>query len=79
VVGSLKSEKDLISTTNTGFTEFITVGEASMMNWDLGILLKGRKNTNFNLELDPGHPGKYIMSRYLWEICLSNEEWFTSN
>ena len=50
-----------------------------MMNRDLGILLKGRKNTNLNLELNPGHPGKYIMSRHLWEICLPNEECFTSN
>ena len=74
-VGGLKSEKDLISAGNTGFTEFIAVGVASMMNRDLGILLKEGKGSSLNLELDPEHPEKYVMPKHLWEMCLSNEEW----
>ena len=39
-VGGLKSEKDLNSAVDSGFSEFIGVGLASMMNKDFGILLK---------------------------------------
>ena len=74
-VGGLISEKDLISAVNTGFTEFIAVGVASMMNRDFGILLKEGKGSSINLELDPEHPEKYVMPKHLWEMCLSNEEW----
>ena len=74
-VGGLKSEKDLISAEKTGFTEFIGVGCASMMNRDFGILLKEGKGDKLNLELDPEHPEKYAMPKHLWEMCLSNLDW----
>ena len=74
-VGGLKSEKDLISAEKTGFTEFIGVGCASMMNRDFGILLKEGKGDKLNLELDPEDPEKYAMPKHLWEMCLSNLDW----
>ena len=74
-VGGLKSEKDLISAANTGFTEFIGVGLASMMNKDLGILLKEGQGNKINLEIDPEHPEKYAMPKHLWEMCLSDQDW----
>ena len=74
-VGGLRSEKDLISAEKTGFTEFIGVGNASMMNRDFGILLKEGKGDKLNLELDPEHPEKYAMPKHLWEMCLSNMDW----
>ena len=74
-VGGLTSEKDLISAENTGFSEFIAVGVASMMNRDFGILLKEGKGDQLNLELDPEHPEKYAMPKHLWEMCLSGQDW----
>ena len=74
-VGGLKSEKDLISAANTGFTEFIGVGLASIMNRDFGILLKEGKGDKLNLELDPEHPEKYAIPNHLWEMCLSGQDW----
>ena len=74
-VGGLISEKDLISAENTGFSEFIGVGVASMMNRDFGILLKEGKGDQINLELDPEHPEKYAMPKHLWEMCLSGQDW----
>ena len=74
-VGGLISEKDLISAENTGFSELIAVGVASMMNRDFGILLKEGKGDQLNLELDPEHPEKYAMPKHLWEMCLSGQDW----
>ena len=74
-VGGLKTEKDLNNAVNTGFTEFIAVGVASMMNKDLGILLKEGKGDKLEVELDPEHPEKYAMPQHLWEMCLSNIDW----
>ena len=74
-VGGLKTEKDLNNAANTGFTEFIAVGVASMMNKDLGILLKEGKGDKLEVELDPEHPEKYAMPQHLWEMCLSNIDW----
>ena len=68
-------KKDLISAANTGFTEFIGVGLASIMNRDFGILLKEGKGDKLNLELDPEHPEKYAIPNHLWEMCLSGQDW----
>ena len=56
----------------TGFCEFIAAGVASMMNRDLGILLKENKGDKLELELDPEHPEKYAMATPLWNLCLSD-------
>ena len=74
-VGGLMSEKDLISAENTGFSEFIGVGVASMMNRDFGILLKEGKGDKLDSELDPDHPEKYAMPKHLWEMCMSDQDW----
>ena len=74
-VGGIKSEKDFISAANSEFTEFIAVGQASMMNKDLGILLKEGKGDKLNLELYPEHPELYSIPNELWKMCLSGIEW----
>ena len=71
-VGGLKTQKNFTDAINTGFTEFIAAGVASMMNRDLGILLKENKGDKLDLELDPEHPEKYAMAPYLWNFCISN-------
>ena len=71
-VGGLKSQKNFTDAINTGFTEFIAAGVASMMNRDLGILLKENKGDKLDLELDPEHPEKYAMAKPMWNICISN-------
>ena len=71
-VGGLKSQKNFTDAINTEFSEFVAAGVASMMNRDLGILLKENKSDKLELELDPEHPEKYAFAKPLWDFCLSD-------
>ena len=51
-IGGLYSEKDFEKALNTGFCEFIGTGRASMLNKDLGTLLKEKKGDKICLEFD---------------------------
>ena len=74
-VGGLKSEKNIYDALKTGFSEFIAVGVASMLNPDFAILLKEGKGDKINLELDPQHPELYKIPKHLWEMCLTGQDW----
>ena len=74
-VGGLLSEKDLNTAFETGFSEFIGVGCASMINKDFGILLKENKGNQLSLELDPQHPEKYSIPPVLWKMCCEAQDW----
>ena len=74
-IGGLYSEKDFEKALNTGFCEFIGTGRASMLNKDLGTLLKEKKGDKINLELEPDHPEKYSIPSSLWTWCLSGQDW----
>ena len=74
-VGGLLSEKDLNTAFETGFSEFIGVGCASMINKDFGILLKENKGNQLSLELDPEHPEKYSIPPVLWKMCCEAQDW----
>ena len=74
-VGGLLSEDDLNKAYNTGFSEFIGVGCASMINKDFGILLKENKGSQLSLELDPEHPEKYSIPPLLWKWCVEAQDW----
>ena len=74
-VGGLLSEKDLNTAFETGFSEFIGVGCASMINKDFGILLKENKGNQLSLELDPEHPEKYSIPPVLWKMCCKAQDW----
>ena len=71
-VGGLRTQKNFTDAMDSGFTEFIAAGVASMMNRDLGILLKENKGDKLDIELDPEHPEKYSMAIPMWNICLAN-------
>ena len=74
-VGGLRSENDFKKACNSGFSEFIAAGIASILNRDLGILLKEGKGDEIKLELDPEHPEKYVIPKNLWNKCLTNKKW----
>ena len=74
-VGGLKSEKNIYDALKTGFSEFIAVGVASMLNPDFAILLKEGKGDKINLELEPKHPELYKIPKHLWEMCLEGQDW----
>ena len=74
-VGGLLSEKDLITAFETGFSEFIGIGNASMINKDLGILLQENKGSQISLEIDPEHPEKYSIPPVLWKWCCEGQDW----
>ena len=74
-VGGLKSEKNIYDALNTGFSEFIAVGMASILNPDFAILLKEGKGDKINLELDPNRPELYKIPKHLWEMCLEGRDW----
>ena len=71
-VGGLRTQKNFTDAMDSGFTEFIAAGVASMMNRDLGILLKENKGDKLDLELDPEHPEKHAMATPMWNFCLAN-------
>ena len=73
-VGGLRSQNDLISALNSEFCEFIGVAVASMLNKDLGNLLKEGKGDKLNLELDPEHQEKYSIPNNLWKMCLEGSD-----
>ena len=75
-IGGLVSEKDLNKALKTGFSEFIGVGCASMINKDFAILLKENKGDKIELVLDPEHPEKYAIPKKLWDMCLPGPDWF---
>ena len=74
-VGGLKSEKDFDNALKSGFSEFIGAGLASMMNKDLGILLKEGKGDMLDLQIDLDHPEKYSMPKNLWNMCHQGMNW----
>ena len=74
-IGGIKDEKDFISALNSGFSVFIRVGVASMINKDLGILLKEGKADKLSAELDPEHKEKYSLPNNLWNIWLQDQDW----
>jgi 2,4-dienoyl-CoA reductase-like NADH-dependent reductase (Old Yellow Enzyme family) len=74
--GGLKSEADFKSAVKSGYSEFIAAGMASMMNRDLGILLKEGKGDKIEVEIDPKHPERYAMPPNLWKMCFEGISWF---
>ena len=74
-VGGLKSEKQIMSAINSGFSEFVAVGNGSMLNKDLGTLLKEGKGDQLDLELDTDHPEKYAFPNSLWQMCFQDMDW----
>jgi 2,4-dienoyl-CoA reductase-like NADH-dependent reductase (Old Yellow Enzyme family) len=74
-IGGLYTLNDFEKALNTGFCEFIGTGRASMLNKDLGTLLKGKKGDKLNLEIEPDHPEKYSFPSTLWQFCLSGQDW----
>ena len=75
-LGGLYTDKDFNKALNSGYSDLIGTGRASMLNRDLGILLKEGKSDKFNLFLDPEHPEKYLFPKVLWGMCLKGtEDW----
>ena len=75
-VGGLRTEADLNRAVDTGFCEFIAVGGASMINRDIGILLKENKGSQLATEIDPEHPEKYVMPENLWKMSCQGIGYF---
>ena len=74
-LGGLYSDKDFNKALNSGYSDFIGTGRASMLNRDLAILLKEGKGDKLNLTLEPDHPEKYLIPKLLWGMCLKGGEW----
>ena len=74
-LGGLYSDKDFNKALNTGYSDFIGTGRASMLNKDLAILLKEGKGDKLNLTLESDHPEKYLIPKLLWGMCLKGGEW----
>ena len=72
-LGGLYSDKDFNKALNSGYSDLIGTGRASMLNRDLGILLKEGKSDKFNLVLEPEHPEKYLFPKPLWGLCLKGQ------
>ena len=74
-VGGLYSDKDFNKAINSGYSDFIATGRASMLNKDLAILLKEGKGDKMNLAIDPEHPEYYSLPKKLWDFCVKGGDW----
>ena len=74
-VGGLLSENEIAEAANSEFSEFIAVGCASLLNPNIGTILKEGKGEELNLEIDPEHREKYFLPTYLWNMCLKGIDW----
>ena len=74
-VGGLYTDKDFNKALNSGYSEFIGAGRASLLNKDLGILLKEGKGDKINLVLEPEHPEKYDLPKTLLDLCVKGGDW----
>ena len=74
-VGGLYSDKDFNKALNSGYSDFIGAGRASMLNKNLANLLKEGKGQEINLTLDPEHPEKYSFPKMLWNLCIQGGDW----
>ena len=74
-LGGLYSDKDFNKALNSGYSDFIGTGRASMLNRDLAILLKEGKGDKLNLTLESDHPEKYLIPKLLWGMCLKGGDW----
>ena len=74
-LGGLYTDKDFNKALNSGYSEFIGAGRASLLNKDLGILLKEGKGEQICLEFDIYHPEKYGIPKILWYMCIQEPEW----
>ena len=69
------SDKDFNKALNSGYSDFIATGRASMLNKDLAVLLKEGKGDKINLALEPDHPEKYSIPKKLWNFCVNGGDW----
>ena len=74
-VGGLFTYEDLTKALNSGYADFIGVARSSMLNRDLGTLLKEGKIDKINLEIDPEHPEKYDIPKILWGMSIQEGSW----
>ena len=74
-VGGLFTEKDINKALNSGFTDLIGIGRASMINKDLTTLLKEGKGDQIKLEVDPDHPEDYSFTKVLWDMIKQGVDW----
>ena len=74
-IGGLLTDKDFNKAINSGYSDFIATGRASMLNKDLAKLLKEGKGDKMNLALDPEHPEYYSFPKKLWNICMIGGNW----
>ena len=74
-LGGLYTDKDFNKALNSGYSDLIGTSRASMLNKDLGILLKEGKSAQICLEFGIDHPEKYGISKILWYMCIQEPEW----
>ena len=74
-VGGLFTEKDINKALSSGYTEFIGVGRASMINRDLATLLKEGKGDKIEVEVDDKHPEDYCFTKGIWAMIYQGMDW----
>ena len=74
-VGGLFTEKDINKALISGYTEFIGVGRASMINKDLATLLKEGKGDKIEVEVDDKHPEDYCFTKGIWAMIHQGMDW----
>ena len=74
-LGGFITDKDFNKALNSGYSDFIGTGRASMLNRDLAILLKEGKGDQIKVEVDPDHPEDYSFTKVLWDMIKQGVDW----
>lgn len=74
-VGGLLSGENIKKASDSGFSDFVAVGGASLLNKELGTLLKEGKYDEINVEIDPEKKEIYSLPNNLWNMCMQNIDW----
>ena len=74
-LGGLYTDKDFNKALNSGYSDFIGTSRASMLNKNLGILLKEGKGDQICLAFDIYHPENYGIPKILWYMCIQGLDW----
>lgn len=74
-VGSLLSGEQVAAAFESGWTEFVAMGKLSMINPNIGTLLREGNDAAIVSQLDPEKADRYGIPDLLWSLCQQGGAW----
>lgn len=73
-VGNLLIADDILTAYNTGFVEFVAMGESALINPNIATLIKEGRESEIKKAIDPKRPDHYGIPDRLWDMIVSGEQ-----